>query len=52
MPKTIELLPKTYKYTIGINNNKNNIEKDIINNEENKILIENKQIEGNISTFK
>jgi hypothetical protein len=40
MPKTIELLPKTYKYTIGINNNKN------------KILIENKQIEGKISTFK
>ena len=50
MPKTIELLPKTYKYTIGINNNKNNnknnIEKNVNNNEENK------QIEGNISTFK
>lgn len=51
MPKTIELLPKTFNYTIGINN-KNNIEKDIINNEVNKILIENKQIEGNVSTFK
>jgi len=37
MPKTIELLPKTYNYTIGINN------------EENKILIENKEIKGNIS---
>lgn len=37
MPKTIELLPKTFNYTIGINN------------EENKILIENKKIKGNIS---
>ena len=32
MPKTIELLPKTFNYTIGIN--KNNLEKKI-NNEEN-----------------
>lgn len=54
MPKTIELLPKAYNYTIGINN----IEKDIIqninknnNNEENKILIENKEIKGNISNL-
>jgi hypothetical protein len=53
MPKTIELLPKTSNYTIGINN----IEKDNIQNinknnnisEENKILIENKEIKGNIS---
>lgn len=35
MPKTIELLPKTFNYTIGINN------------EENEILIENKEIKGN-----
>jgi hypothetical protein len=60
MPKTIELLPKTFNYTIGINNNKNNLEKDIndnennlekdINdNEKNEILIENKEIKGNIS---
>ena len=48
MPKTIELLPKTFNYTIGINNNKNNLEKKI-NNEENEILIENKEIKGNIS---
>jgi len=51
MPKTIELLPKTFNYTIGINNNKNNLEKKI-NNEENEILIENKEIKGNISTSK
>ena len=48
MPKTIELLPKRYNYTIGINN-KNNIEKNVNNDEENKILIENKEIKGNIS---
>jgi hypothetical protein len=48
MPKTIELLPKTYNYTIGINN-KNNIEKNVNNNEENEILIENKEIKGNVS---
>ncbi len=48
MPKTIELLPKTFNYTIGINNNKNNLEKKI-NNEENEILIENKEIKGNVS---
>lgn len=48
MPKTIELLPKTFNYTIGINDNKNNLEKKI-NNEENEILIENKEIKGNIS---
>ena len=46
MPKTIELLPKSFNYTISINNNKNNLEKDIINSEENK------EIKGNISTFK
>lgn len=45
-------MPETYKYTIGINNNKN-IEKDINldinnNNEQSKILIENKEIKGNI----
>jgi hypothetical protein len=51
MPKTIELLPKTFNYTIGINDNKNNLEKKI-NNEENEILIENKEIKGNISTSK
>jgi hypothetical protein len=45
MPKTIELLPKTYNYTIGINN----IEKNVNNNEENEILIENKEIKGNVS---
>ena len=44
MPKTIELLPKTFNYTIGINNNKNNLEKYINNNEKNEILIENKEI--------
>ena len=49
MPKTIELLPKTYNYTIGINNNKNNIEKNVNSNEQNEILIENKEIKGNIS---
>jgi len=38
MPKTIELLPKSFNYTIGINN------------EENEILIDNKEIKGNIST--
>ena len=48
MPETIELLPKTFNYTIGINNNKNNLEKKN-NNEENEILIENKEIKGNIS---
>ena len=48
MPKTIELLPKTYNYTIGINN-KNNIEKNVNSNEQNEILIENKEIKGNIS---
>jgi hypothetical protein len=51
MPKTIELLPKTFNYTIGINNNKNNLEKKI-NNEENEILIENEEIKGNISISK
>ena len=49
MPKTIELLPKTFNYTIGINNNKNNLEKDINNNEKNEILIESKEIKGNVS---
>ena len=49
MPKTIELLPKTFNYTIGINNNKNNLEKYINNNEKNEILIENKEIKGNVS---
>lgn len=49
MPKTIELLPKTFNYTININNNKNNLEKDINNNEKNEILIENKEIKGNVS---
>jgi len=49
MPKTIELLPKTFNYTIGINNNKNNLEKDINDNEKNEILIENKEIKGNVS---
>ena len=39
MPKTIELLPKTFNYTIGINN------------EENEILIENKEIKGNNYTI-
>ena len=48
MPKTIELLPKTYNYTIDINN-KNNIEKNVNNDEENKILIKNKEIKGNVS---
>ncbi|MHC5088236.1 MAG: hypothetical protein ACYSOT_01315 [Planctomycetota bacterium] len=49
MPKTIELLPKTYNYTIGINN-KNNIEKNIIQNiNKNNISEENKEIKGNIS---
>ncbi len=38
MPKTIGLLPKTFNYTIGINNNKNNLEKDINNNEKMKYL--------------
>ena len=49
MPKTIELLPKTFNYTIGINNNKNNLEKYINNNEKNEIIIENKEIKGNVS---
>ena len=39
MPKTIELLPKTFNYTIGINKNKNNLEKDIINSEEIKEIV-------------
>ena len=49
MPKTIELLPKTFNYTIGINNEENNLEKDINNNEKNEILIANKEIKGNVS---
>lgn len=42
-------MPKTSNYTIGINN-KNNIEKNIIQNiNKNNISEENKEIKGNIS---
>tara|TARA_Y100000389_G_scaffold89980_1_gene86495 strand:- start:209 stop:379 length:171 start_codon:yes stop_codon:yes gene_type:complete len=56
MPKTIELLPKTFNYTIGINNIEKNIIQNINKNnnfsEVNKILIENEEIKGNISISK